>query len=101
MPLYYISTRDSFAFDLIEKISYVSSNGRNYKKIEYYFDPQNLPSNYSHEYKSRFPNFDVGITCYDNFFTEDQMKEFESNTFITEKSAFKSKNIIIQINFYK
>ena len=32
MPLYYISTRDSFAYDLIEKISYLERDGRKYKK---------------------------------------------------------------------
>lgn len=34
MPLYYISTRDSFAFDLIEKVTFLKrDNGKVYKKI--------------------------------------------------------------------
>lgn len=33
MPLYYISTRDSFAFDLVEKITYHKRQDRVYKKI--------------------------------------------------------------------
>ena len=38
MPIYYIATRDSFAFDLIERISYVQLDSRKVKKIEYFFD---------------------------------------------------------------
>jgi hypothetical protein len=37
MPIYYISTRDSFAFDLVEKITYLPRGQRTYKKIEYFF----------------------------------------------------------------
>jgi hypothetical protein len=47
MPIYYISTRDSFAFDLIEKITVLSRNGKPYKKIEYFFEPDNIPDNFS------------------------------------------------------
>jgi hypothetical protein len=48
MPLYYISTRDSFAFDLVERVSFLQrQNGRTYKKIEYFFEAENLPTNYS------------------------------------------------------
>jgi len=44
MPIYYISTRDSFAFDLVEKITLLQrEGGRTYKKIEYFFEPDNLP----------------------------------------------------------
>lgn len=46
-------------------------NGRNFKKIKYYFDPDNLPTNYNNEYRSRFPQFDVGITCYHGLFTDE------------------------------
>lgn len=59
-------------------------NGRNFKKIKYYFDPDNLPTNYNNEYRSRFPQFDVGITCYHGLFTDEQLKDFENNTFKTE-----------------
>ena len=76
MPLYYISTRDSFAFDLVEEITEFERNGRTYKKIKYFFEPENLPTNYGNDYKSRFPNFDVGITCYHDFFSDEELKEF-------------------------
>ena len=56
MPIYYISTRDSFAFDLVEKITILSREGRPYKKIEYSFEADNYPDNFG-EYKKLFPNF--------------------------------------------
>lgn len=43
MPIYYISTRDSFAFDLVEKITIYQRQGRPFKKIEYFFEADNLP----------------------------------------------------------
>jgi hypothetical protein len=33
MPLYYISTRDSFAYDLIEKVTVIERDGHMVKKI--------------------------------------------------------------------
>jgi hypothetical protein len=46
MPVYYIATRDSFAYDLIEKVTYPIMNGRIVKRIDYYFDLNNLPANF-------------------------------------------------------
>jgi hypothetical protein len=46
-PLYYISTRDSFAFDLVEKIDIIVSGNRKYTRTEYFFDPGNVPDNFS------------------------------------------------------
>lgn len=46
MPIYYISTRDSFAFDLIEKSTILKINGRTFERIDFFFDPNNAPSNY-------------------------------------------------------
>lgn len=37
MPIYYISTRDSFAFDLVEDITLLKRGDRTYKKIVYRF----------------------------------------------------------------
>ncbi len=48
MPLYYITTRDSFAYDLVEKISYIEMYGRKVKKIEYFFEPDNFPQNFKY-----------------------------------------------------
>ena len=89
-PLYYISTRDSFAFDLVEKTDYFTSGDRSYTRTEYFFDPCNLPGNYSKEFQKLFPNNDVGIITYNNFFTNDELKHFEERTFETELKALKS-----------
>ncbi len=43
------------------------------------------------DYKSRFPEFNVGVTCYHNFFTDEELKYFEKKTFETEENAFKNK----------
>ena len=76
MPLYYISTRDSFAFDLIEKVSYVNLNNRLVKKIQYFFDPNNLPSNFK-LFKKDFPDYRVGCTSYHDFFSPEELLEVE------------------------
>jgi hypothetical protein len=68
MPLYYISTRDSFAFDLITKETFIKNGDRCYTKTEYFFDADNLTTNYG-EFKKLFPNNEVGIVCYNDLFT--------------------------------
>lgn len=95
MPIYYISTRDSFAFDLVEKITYLKRGDHNYTKIEYLFEPDNLPANYT-EYKKLFPDLRVGVTSYHNFFTEKELQHFETQTMATERSAFKSISLPMQ-----
>ena len=45
-PLYCISTRDSFAFDLITKVEYIQLGDRRVRKTEYFFDKNNCPNNY-------------------------------------------------------
>lgn len=68
MPLYYISTRDSFAFDLIVKETFLKCGERCFTKSEYFFDPDNLPTNYG-EFRKLFPNLEVGVVCYNGFFS--------------------------------
>lgn len=68
MPLYYISTRDSFAFDLVVKETFLKTKNRSFTKCEYFFDPDNLPANYG-EFRKLFPNLEVGIVCYNGFYT--------------------------------
>ena len=81
-PIYYISTRDSFAFDLVEKITTFSREGRTFKKIEYSFYPDNMPDNFG-EYKEMFPNFETGVVCYHDFFSEEEIQYFEDQTMKT------------------
>ena len=63
MPLYLISTRDSFAFDLIEKKTTLIYDQREITKIEYFFDPKNYPDNYP-AILTMFPDYRVGVTLY-------------------------------------
>lgn len=86
MPIYYITTRDSFAFDLIEKISYVNLNNRMVKKIEYLFDLNNLPSNFKFFLKD-FPDGRTGCTSYHDFFSHEELLEIEDCCFQTEKKG--------------
>ena len=88
MPLYYISTRDSFAYDLIEKISYLERDGRKYKKIKYYFDMNNLPFNFK-SFIKEFPDGFTGCTAYHDFFTHEEMLDIEKETFETEQKCLK------------
>ena len=89
MPIYYISTRDSFAFDLIEKETLHRRGNHFFKKIEYFFAPDNMPENFK-EYRTFFPDLKVGLTAYHNFYTEEELQLFEGKMLSTERSAFKS-----------
>lgn len=98
MPIYYISTRDSFAFDLVEKTIVFQREGRQYRRIEYYFELDNLPDNFG-EYRKLFPQLDTGIVCYHNFFSEQELRLFKNKNLQTETSAFKSTSFLIQTSF--
>lgn len=102
MPVYYIATRDSFAYDLIEKITYPVLNGRIVKRIDYYFDLNNLPANFK-TFLKQWPNGEVGVTAYHNFFSHKELKEIEDKCFETEQKAFKSnkKKKIIYLKYTK
>ncbi len=82
MPIYYISTRDSFAFDLVEKITYLPRGDRTYKKIEYFFEADNIPDNFG-DYRRLFPDLRVGVTSYHDFYTEEELNVFEKATLET------------------
>lgn len=84
MPLYYISTRDSFAYDLIEKSSIIEMNGRKFEKIEYFFDPKNAPSNFYGHFEKVFPDFRVGCHIIRNFFSNEELKDIEDECWETE-----------------
>ena len=97
LPLYCITTRDSFAYDLIEKISYVSFGGRKVKKIEYFFDPNNCPANFKGTFLKMFPNYQVGCTAYEEYFTHEELLAIESNVYDMELKAFNGKILKLQI----
>lgn len=80
MPIYFISTRDSFAFDLVEKITthLRAETNTYYQRIEYFFEEDNLPTNYGPEYRKLFPELNVGVISYHNFFTHQELTHFEN-----------------------
>jgi len=89
MPLYYIATRDSFAFDLIEKISTCNWHGKTFTKTEFFFDPDNHPTNYT-SFISAFPDFRVGATLYSGFFSHKELLDIEDSCYHTEVKSFQS-----------
>ena len=54
-------------------------------KLEYFFDPSNLPENYFEELKPKnknkryLYNYPVGIVCYHNFFSPEELTKMEEN----------------------
>ena len=103
LPLYYISTRDCFAFDLLEKKTVLQLPGRpNVLKTEYFFHPKGKPQNFK-SFETEFPDLRVGVTCYTNFFSHEELLALEAKTFETEIKCFKSnfflqKNLIFLLN---
>ncbi|KAL4496210.1 hypothetical protein ABPG72_012947 [Tetrahymena utriculariae] len=87
MPLYYISTRDSFAFDLLEKITTCQLNDKVFNKIEYFFDPNNYPTNFK-SFIDSFPDYRVGATLYTGFFTHQELMSIENSCYDTEIKSF-------------
>lgn len=87
MPLYYISTRDSFAFDLLEKITTCQFNGKTFTKTEYFFDPENHPTNFN-SFVVSFPDYRVGATLYTGFFTHQELLSIEDSCYETEVKSF-------------
>lgn len=91
LPLYFISTRDCFAFDLVERKTVLQLPGRpNVLKTEYFFHPKAKPQNFKC-FEKEFPDCRVGVTSYTNFFTHEELKMLEDKTFETEIKCFKSR----------
>jgi hypothetical protein len=88
LPMYIISTRDCFVFDLTAKSELIEKDGRKYLKKEFFFDPNNLPSNY-YKFQSSKDDFRVGIVTYEDYFTNDELIEIERNIEKTEELSLK------------
>ena len=54
---------------MIEDITLLKRGDRTYKKIVYRFEPDNIPDNF-YDYRKLFPDLQVGVTSYHDFFTE-------------------------------
>lgn len=66
--------------------------------LEFFFDPNSYPSNFS-AFLSQFPDFRVGVVTYNNFFTHEELTKLEDRTYITEKKCF-SGNIQQSMNIH-
>jgi hypothetical protein len=88
LPMYIISTRDCFVFDLISKSETIELDGRKYIKKEFFFDESNVPSNY-YKFQTNKNEFPVGIVTYENYFTHDELLAIEKNIEKTEELSLK------------
>jgi len=88
LPLYTVDTRDSFCLDPIAKVDTVKLRGREVIKTDYYFHPNQLPSNFDH-FKPAFPDGRIGVVTYENVFSEEELKEIEELTHRTELEFFR------------
>ena len=91
IPVTLINTRDCFAYDLKYEETKIDM-GKNRPcvlKKEYYFDPDienGYPENFkqvlglpSHADMSLIENLKIGVTCYENFFSKDELDNIEKN----------------------
>lgn len=101
VPITLINTRDCFAYDLFikeEKLD-LGKGRENVVKKTYYFDPAiegGYPQNYKHTLglndkanMSDLENLKVGVTCYENFFTNAEMNNMENQVEETEQKSIR------------
>ena len=88
LPMYIISTRDCFVFDLNVKREIITHENRKIIRNEFFFDKNNIPSNYR-KFKTSPNDLKVGIITYENFFSHEELCEIEKHI---EKTEFSSMN---------
>jgi hypothetical protein len=88
LPMYIISTRDCFVFDLNVVTEIVERNGRKYLRKEFFFDESNIPSNF-HKFQTSKDDLRVGIVTYENYFTHQELLAIERNIEKTEELSLK------------
>ena len=101
IPTTLINTRDCFAYDLkyVETKYDMGDKRPQVIKKEYYFDPE-IENGYPENFKqvlglsstadmSQIENLKIGVTCYENFFTPDELNKIERNIEITEEKSLK------------
>ena len=91
VPVTLINTRDCFAFDLscTEEIIDAGPGREKVVKKEYYFNPdyhQTFPENFkqvrgldSDADMTDINNLKIGVTCYENFFSQVQLNDIEGH----------------------
>ena len=96
IPVTLINTRDCFVHDLYAKETIISKGpGReNVIKREYFFNPDTAPDNYRQVVGQPInadlqdvESFRVGVTTYENFYSDEEMKNMERCIEDTEKSS--------------
>lgn len=88
LPLYIISTRDCFVFDLNVTESVVNLNGRMVTKKDFSFYPDNYPSNY-YKFQAHSNDYRIGVVTYENYFTNEELCEIEKLVEETESISMK------------
>ena len=88
LPMYVISTRDCFVFDLEVKEDIIEFENRKIIKKEYFFDKNNFPSNFP-KFKSSPEDYRVGIVTYQDFFSHEEICELENLTEKTEEFSLR------------
>jgi hypothetical protein len=88
LPMYIISTRDCFVFDLNVQVETIERGGRKYIRKEYCFDESNIPSNF-HKFQLSKTDLGVGIVTYENYFTHEELLTIEKNIEKTEELSLK------------
>lgn len=90
LPLYSVDTRDCFVFDPIVKTTQIQIENRTIIKKEYFFDPEQLPSNWKY-FQESFPDYRIGVVTYDNFFNNDELLKIEQKCHETEIDYYQGK----------
>ena len=101
VPITLINTRDCFAYDLkyTEEVLNLGPGRENVVKKEYYFDPA-IAGGYPENLKTvlgladdadmtDINNLKIGVTCFENFYTHEQMEEMEKLIEQTEERSLK------------
>lgn len=93
-----INTRDCFAHDLHVKETMIECDGRkDVIKREYYFTPSTVPENYREvvglpkaKSLTNFEDLRVGVTTYENFYSNEEMKNIEGCIEETEHKSLQN-----------
>ncbi|CAK78674.1 unnamed protein product (macronuclear) [Paramecium tetraurelia] len=86
-PLYCITTRDSFAFDLITKVTKVKLGDRLVDRLDFFFEPNNCPCNFK-SFLPMFPEYQVGAHAYVGYFTNEELLQMEKDIYEMELKGF-------------
>lgn len=99
IPITLINTRDCFAYDLLytEEVVNLGPGRENVVKKEYYFDPR-IEDGYPTNLKqvlglpddadmTDINNLKVGVTCYENFYSAEELTEMERLVEKTEEQS--------------